>query len=223
MRIYPFSGDNASATFETEGVYRAAHNRDQTVLIVSDIDEDTSALATLFRLEGFRVITCTDNVQALAALGRISVTVLIANLEAAASQSLLVKARERHMGIGVFIIARGHDLDQAVDAMRAGAYDVLKKPINPERLIGNVRDMMRRNTHILPPVQGQREVVLRGFTRLTPREREVLELLVNGKSNKETGLALGISARTVEVHRARVMEKLGARNTADLMRIVLTS
>ena len=59
--------------------------------------------------------------------------------------------------------------------------------------------------------------------RLTPREREVLQLITNGRSNKEAGRQLGISPRTIEVHRARVMEKLGARNTADLMRIVLTS
>ena len=59
--------------------------------------------------------------------------------------------------------------------------------------------------------------------QLTTREREVLQLITNGQSNKEAGRVLGISPRTVEVHRARVMEKLCARNTADLMRIVLTS
>ncbi len=64
---------------------------------------------------------------------------------------------------------------------------------------------------------------VRGFAQLTPREREVLQLISNGQSNKEAGLQLGISPRTVEVHRARVMEKLGAHNTADLIRIVLTS
>jgi len=70
---------------------------------------------------------------------------------------------------------------------------------------------------------GYRPVEVRGFAQLTPREREVLQLITNGQSNKEAGRELGISPRTIEVHRARVMEKLGARNTADLMRIVLTS
>ena len=63
---------------------------------------------------------------------------------------------------------------------------------------------------------------VRGFNQLTPRERDVLQRISNGQSNKEAGRELGISPRTVEVHMARVMEKLGARNTADLMRIVLT-
>jgi two-component system response regulator FixJ len=59
-------------------------------------------------------------------------------------------------------------------------------------------------------------------TQLTPREQEVAELIADGASNKEAGRKLGISPRTVEIHRARIMEKLGARNAADLVRIVLT-
>lgn len=66
-----------------------------------------------------------------------------------------------------------------------------------------------------------RLIDLGGFTELTPREREVLQLIARGQSNKEAGRALGISPRTVEGHRASVMEKLGARNAADLVRIVL--
>ncbi len=61
-----------------------------------------------------------------------------------------------------------------------------------------------------------------GAEHLTPREREVLELLTSGASNKEAGRMLGISPRTVEVHRARIKDKLGARNTADLVRLVLS-
>jgi DNA-binding CsgD family transcriptional regulator len=68
-----------------------------------------------------------------------------------------------------------------------------------------------------------RALDLGGFTQLTPREGEVLQLIVRGRSAKEAGRALGISPRTVEGHRASVMEKLGARNVADLVRIVLTS
>ena len=70
---------------------------------------------------------------------------------------------------------------------------------------------------------GRRSVEVRGLSQPAPREREVLPLISNGQSNKEAGRELGISPRTIEVHRSRVMEKLGARNTADLMRIVLTS
>ena len=105
--------------------------------------------------------------------------------------------------------------------MKAGAADVIAKPINTDRLVKAVTDALRRNVHVGVPSAGRRPVEVRGFAQLTPREREVLELITNGQSNKEAGRELGISPRTIEVHRARVMEKLGARNTADLMRIVL--
>jgi len=108
-------------------------------------------------------------------------------------------------------------------AMKAGATDVVTKPIDSDRLLRAVRDAVRENVHVGAIDGGRRNVEVRGFAQLTPREREVLQLITNGQSNKEAGRNLGISPRTIEVHRARVMEKLGARNTADLMRIVLTS
>ena len=107
--------------------------------------------------------------------------------------------------------------------MKLGASDVIIKPIDTEHLLGLVRDALRRDVHFGAMQGGRRPIEVRGFSQLTPREREVLQLITNGQSNKEAGRELGISPRTIEVHRARVMEKLGARNTADLMRIVLTS
>jgi FixJ family two-component response regulator len=114
-------------------------------------------------------------------------------------------------------------VDAAVTAMKAGATDVVTKPIDNEHLVGIVRDALRQDVHVSAAAAGRRVIEVRGFAQLTQREREVLQLITNGQSNKEAGRELGISPRTIEVHRARVMEKLGARNTADLMRIVLTS
>jgi two-component system response regulator FixJ len=107
--------------------------------------------------------------------------------------------------------------------MKLGATDIVPKPIDSEHLLTIVRDALRRDVHLGAMQGGRRPVEVRGFAQLTPREREVLQLITNGQSNKEAGRELGISPRTIEVHRARVMEKLGAKNTADLMRIVLTS
>src|SRR6185437_8911784 len=100
------------------------------------------------------------------------------------------------------------------------AADVVTKPIDTEHFIRTVLDALRRDVHLGALESGRRPVEVRGFAQLTPREREVLQLISNGQSNKEAGRELGISPRTIEVHRARVMEKLGAKNTADLMRIV---
>jgi FixJ family two-component response regulator len=114
------------------------------------------------------------------------------------------------------------DVDGVVLAMKYGATDVLSAPIDTEHLVSVVRDALRRDVHLGAMRDGQRQIEVRGFSQLSNREREVLQLLVSGNSNKEAARSLGISPRTVEVHRARVMQKLGAKNTADLIRIVLT-
>jgi Response regulator len=137
---------------------------------------------------------------------------------------LLRRIRALRAGIPVFMLSEGEQLQAAVSAMKLGAMDVISKPINVEALSNSVRDSLRRDVHLGGPLgERGRSVEVRGFSRLTGREREVLQLITDGLSNKEIGRVLGISPRTVEVHRARTMEKLGAKNAADLIRIVLTS
>jgi FixJ family two-component response regulator len=126
-------------------------------------------------------------------------------------------------GTPVFMIEDAPLVDAAVQAMKIGASDVVTRPVNTEHLVRIVREALRQDIHVGAVQAGGRLVEVRGFAQLTRREREVLQLITNGQSNKEAGRELGISPRTIEVHRARVMEKLGAKNTADLMRIVLTS
>ena len=135
----------------------------------------------------------------------------------------LRRLKSMRTGTPVFMTTNESDVSGAVEAMKYGATDVITKPFDTERFVRSVRDALRRDVHVGALQGGRRPVEIRGFNQLTPREREVLQLVTNGQSNKEAGRDLGISPRTVEVHRARVMEKLGARNTADLMRIILTS
>jgi FixJ family two-component response regulator len=137
--------------------------------------------------------------------------------------AILQRVKAMRTGTPVFIIEDDPEVDSAVLAMKAGASDVFTKPINGERLVRAVREALYQQIKLGTVEGGGRRVEVRGFEQLTPREREVLQLITNGQSNKEAGRELGISPRTIEVHRARVMEKLGARNTADLLRIVLTS
>ncbi|MBJ3786714.1 hypothetical protein JEQ47_18460 [Devosia sp. MSA67] len=113
--------------------------------------------------------------------------------------------------------------DTVVAAMKLGAVDVLAIPVDHENLLRVVREGLQADVHFHAAKGGRRAVDVLGFSELTSREREVLQMVADGQSNKETGRALKISPRTVEVHRARVMAKLGARNAADLMRIVLTT
>lgn len=209
----------------SEVSYRSFLNRDRLIHIV-DADANTcEALTLLFRLEGFQTALSLDVEDFLGRFAerKPDVVVLNADIEGTPALPVLEDVKALRAGIPVFIISEGSDVDMTVEAMRRGASDVFVKPIDTERFVRAVRDTLRRDVHLGAVRDGQREVEIRGFMQLTPREREVLQLITNGQSNKEAGRELGISPRTIEVHRARVMEKLGARNTAHLIRIVLTS
>ncbi len=205
--------------------YHAFLNRDRQVHIVDDDPGTCEALSVLFRLEGFQTIFSLDSGHFLSAIERRRPDVAVINLSLAGDSGLALLRRVKawQSGAPVVMLANMPQLDAAVTAMKLGATDVVSKPIDSEHLLSVVRDALRRDVHLGAMRDGRRPVEVRGFAQLTPREREVLQLITNGQSNKEAGRELGISPRTIEVHRARVMEKLGARNTADLMRIVLTS
>jgi FixJ family two-component response regulator len=122
----------------------------------------------------------------------------------------------------VVVVSRRADLRTAVEAMKCGALDVFERPQQIDGLNACLRVAVRP---VLPPVRAMKPARLRAFPgreRLTRREREVLVQVAIGASNKEAGRVLDISPRTVEVHRARIMEKLGARNAADLVRIIMS-
>ncbi|MEX1181140.1 MAG: LuxR C-terminal-related transcriptional regulator [Cucumibacter sp.] len=205
--------------------YRNSFNRDRFVHIVDSDMSTCEAFSVLFRLEGFQTGFSGKIDDLFAALDRRIPDVFIINLMVDGADTLpaLNRVKTMRTGAPVFMISDEPSVDKAVQAMKAGAADVFTKPVDTERFVRSVRDALRRDVHIGAVQGGQRPVEIRGFSQLTPREREVLQLVTNGQSNKEAGRQLGISPRTIEVHRARVMEKLGARNTADLVRIVLTS
>jgi FixJ family two-component response regulator len=210
----------------TENVYYPSYLYRNILIHILDADAATcEALSVLFRLEGFQTSFSMDTAGFLAAIERRRPDVVVVNIRIGKDSGLDILKRVKTLrnGTPVFILEDQPEVDLAVMAMKAGANDVITKPIDSERLLHAVRDAVREDVHVGAIDGGKRNVEVRGFAQLTPREREVLQLITNGQSNKEAGRNLGISPRTIEVHRARVMEKLGARNTADLMRIVLTS
>ena len=210
----------------TETFYYPSYLNRDILIHILDADAATcEALSVLFRLEGFQTGFSMEMASFVAAIERRRPDVVLVNIRIGKDSGLDVLKRVKTMrnGTPVFILEDEPEVDLAVMAMKAGATDVVTKPIDSDRLLRAVRDAVRENVHVGAIDGGRRNVEVRGFAQLTPREREVLQLITNGQSNKEAGRNLGISPRTIEVHRARVMEKLGARNTADLMRIVLTS
>jgi FixJ family two-component response regulator len=126
-----------------------------------------------------------------------------------------------HYPAPILIVSGQRDVPTAVNAIKAGALDFIEKPISADAVIARVSEAIGAWGRAAGANGSEPLFLVKGAEQLTPREREVLAQVVAAASNKEAGRTLGISPRTVEVHRARIMDKLGARNTADLVRIVL--
>jgi RNA polymerase sigma factor (sigma-70 family) len=119
------------------------------------------------------------------------------------------------------VIITGHgDVPMAVRAMKGGAIDFIEKPFNDEVLLDAIRRAIiyeeQQRSHHSEHLQIQERL-----SNLTPREHEVMAMVTEGRSNKEIANALGVSAKTIEAHRARVMEKMQAGSLAELVRMVL--
>jgi two-component system, LuxR family, response regulator FixJ len=119
------------------------------------------------------------------------------------------------------IIITGHgDVMMAVKAMKAGALDFIEKPFHDEDLLRSIRRALDQDARLRASQSVRAEVAAR-LAELTPREHEVMAMVTDGKSNKEMAAALGVSTKTVEAHRARVMEKMRADSLAELVRMSL--
>lgn len=121
----------------------------------------------------------------------------------------------------IFITGHG-DVSMAVAAMQCGAFDFLQKPFRDQDLLDRVQRAMARDAESRGRLAARAEIKARLAT-LTPREAEVMRLVTAGKANKVVGAELGVSQRTVEIHRAHVMEKMHAGSLAELVRMVLDS
>ncbi len=119
----------------------------------------------------------------------------------------------------IFITGHG-DIPMAVEAMQQGAFDFLQKPFRDQDLLDRVQRALEKDKSNRALLREKNRIQERRDS-LTPREREILELMTRGKPNKVMAADLGVSQRTVEIHRARVMEKMGASSLAQLVRMVM--
>jgi FixJ family two-component response regulator len=130
--------------------------------------------------------------------------------------------RGQHLGIHTFVLAPPQARAEMVcAAMKRGASLVFSPPYVALNLASAAQEMFRGDFHIKQNEQGERAITVRGFGTLTYRERQILQFVVEGRTNKEIAVDLGLSYRTVEVHRRHIMEKTGARNAAELVRLAI--
>jgi FixJ family two-component response regulator len=197
------------------------------VFIVDDDPVICTMLSILFSREGYQP-TCFSDGSSLLAATRArtpACIVLDVHIPGRSGLDILKELNAQNYPAPIFIMSGHGDIPMAVDAIRHGAFDFVEKPFRGSELVARVREaidaLSRRGVNdkasATPAFRlpADREP-------LTSRESEVLAQFVAGASNKEAGRQLGISPRTIEVHRARIMEKLGAKNIADVIRIVMS-
>ncbi len=193
------------------------------VHVVDDDQAVRDSLAFLLQSAGFAVRTYDSAAAFLAvAPGLASGCVLTDVRMPGGMDGLALQRRLAALGRNLAVVVMtGHgDVPIAVEALKAGARDFLEKPFDEDRLLAVVREAMAASQRAQEEQQASAGIAAR-LASLTPREREVLQRLVTGLPNKTIAYDLGTSPRTVEVQRARVMEKMGARSLADLVRMVL--
>ncbi|MFV1997264.1 MAG: response regulator transcription factor [Acidiferrobacterales bacterium] len=128
--------------------------------------------------------------------------------------------KQRSNLLPVIIITAHADVPMAIRAMKAGAFDFIEKPFLDEQLLGCIRRAIEtgnRSRH----EQDQRLEIKQHYTTLTPRERQVIQMVVTGMANKVIAADLGLSTKTIEVHRSRIMSKMKARSLSELVRMAM--
>jgi FixJ family two-component response regulator len=197
---------------------------DPIVYIVDDDDAIRDALRLLMKSAGLRVQPCASAEEFLSCYkpelaGCLVLDVRMPGMSGLELQHLLL---ERHIRVPVIIMTGHGDISMAVQAMKDGAVDFIEKPFKNDVLLERVQTSIQNDIATRKEQQHHVEAATR-IASLTRREREVMELLIQGKRNKTIASELGISNRTVEAHRAKIMEKMQAHSLSDIMRVTFAA
>lgn len=196
--------------------------RTATVYVVDDDDAVRSSLRLLLKSVGLPTVAHASAQEFLATWDDEQPGCLVLDVRMPVMSGIELQSELNQRGaiIPVIFISGHGDIPMAVEAIQHGAFDFLQKPFRDQELIDRVQRALTSDAEHRQLLQ-QRETLRHRFDSLTPREQEVLQLVTQGKANKVMAGDLGVSQRTVEIHRARVMEKMGAQSLAQLVRMVL--
>jgi two-component system response regulator FixJ len=197
-------------------------NRTAAVTVVDDDDAVRNSLRLLLKSVGLPTVTHASAQEYLDAWdpGQPGCMVLDVRMPGMSGLELQQELNRRGAIVPVIFISGHGDIPMAVEAIQHGAFDFLQKPFRDQDLIDRVQRALAAD-HANREGLAQRDIIRHRYESLTPREQEVLALVTQGKANKVMAGDLGVSQRTVEIHRARVMEKMGAQSLAQLVRMVI--
>jgi RNA polymerase sigma factor (sigma-70 family) len=195
-----------------------------TVFVVDDDASVRDSIALMLGLEGYRTSVFADAEAFLAAWSEEWAGCVVADvrLPGKSGVELQDSMRKRHIALPFVIITAHGDVATARAAFRSQAVDFLEKPFDNVQLRAAIETAFSLEEKRIQRDDGRRADAEK-LNRLTAREREVLHLAAQGLHAKEIAAALGISPRTVEVHKTRIMEKLGVRNATQLVRFALAA
>ncbi|MCI0640452.1 MAG: response regulator [Gemmataceae bacterium] len=189
------------------------------VCIIDDDNAIRTAFKNLLKATQYNVAAYGSGQEFLAAFDPKNVAALVVDLRMPGMNGLelLEILKQRKVYVPVIILTGHGDIPITVQAIKAGAFDVIEKPLNQDTVL----DRLARAVDVWTEwhrVEGERKEVAARIADLTPRELEVLDLMVGGRTNKMIAEHLGISRKTLDIHRSKVMAKMKARTVADLVR-----
>src|SRR3984957_13287953 len=191
------------------------------VYIVDDDPELLSSLERAFRAAGLPTVSYQTAFAFLDAAPGLSAGCLLLDIVMPEMDGLELQGRLNSLGFNmpVIVMTAWGDVETAVQAMKSGAIDFIEKPFNDEALLDTINAALALDRG--PTRDRESVVAAKLMAKLSPRERQVLDGLVGGRSTKQIAFDLGISARTVEVHRARMLPRLGPHSLAEAIRLAV--
>nr|WP_222948212.1 response regulator transcription factor [Thauera sedimentorum] len=197
---------------------------DQTIYIIDDDEALRDSLVWLLESSGYQVLA-HESAEAFLAVYNEHLTgclVLDVRMPGMSGLELFEELGRRRCTLPVIFITGHGDVPMAVSALKKGAVDFIEKPFSDRDMLGLIEQCLATERENRSKRRQEADTARR-LEQLTQREREVLDLIIVGKLNKQIADVLGISIKTVEVHRARVMEKMGAHSLAELVQHVVSA
>ncbi|MDX1456049.1 MAG: response regulator FixJ [Marinobacter sp.] len=195
----------------------------QTVYVVEDDEAVRDSLELLLKSDGKTVATYSGAADFLEDYSEEMAGCIVLDIRMPGMDGLELqkKLNELHAILPIIFVTGHGDVPMAVDAMKEGAVDFIQKPYREEALLEKIEAALKQDREQRESL-GEQQEIMRRIKTLTPRESEIMGRMIAGQANKVIAIELEISQRTVEIHRSRVMHKMGTHSLAHLVRMVLS-